>query len=102
MSAYVKNAGEAVNWVLDTMADSGQAIDSHQLAVALEKLLDRQWQGLSIHDIRTLAGAVAALNLAPPLLGPIARSSESTAREAMQNGEQTRELTIGGLIHGHQ
>ena len=52
--------------------------------------------------LRSVAGAVAALNLAPPMLGPIARSSESAARDAMQNGEQARELTIGGLIHGYQ
>ncbi|WP_027824392.1 hypothetical protein [Laribacter hongkongensis] len=102
MNACVRNAGEAVGWILDTMADSGQAIASHQLAIELERLLDRQWTDLSIHDIRTIAGAVAALNLAPPLLGPITRPSESAAGEALQNGEQARELAIGGLIHGHQ
>ncbi|MCG9027269.1 hypothetical protein [Laribacter hongkongensis] len=102
MNACVRNAREAVGWVLDTMADNGQAIASHQLAIELERLLDRRLPDLSIHDIRTIAGAVAALNLAPPMLGPIARSSESAARDAMQNGEQARELTIGGLIHGYQ
>ena len=99
---WCADAFEAVVTLLENMAAEGTAIASPLLAIELEKLLQQRWDDLSEREADTIAGAVAALNLAPPMLGPITRSSESAARDAMQNGEQARELTIGGLIHGYQ
>ncbi|MBP9528908.1 MAG: hypothetical protein KBE25_11140 [Laribacter sp.] len=68
---WCADAFEAVVTLLENMAAEGTAIASPLLAIELEKLLQQRWDDLSDREADTIAGAIVALILAPPMLGPI-------------------------------
>lgn len=68
---WCADAFEAVVTSLEGMAAEGTVIASPLLAIELEKLLQQRWDDLSDREADTIAGAIVALILAPPMLGPI-------------------------------
>lgn len=102
MTTNQMKAEAAVYAVLDGMVEGGYVLNTRSTAAALLDHLATHWDGLKFDEQVMLAGAVAALSLAAPELGPIGHVSAEEVEQAAARGAHVEPLPVGGLIHERQ